>query len=469
MSSLHDLTAVDQAAAIRARELSPVELTDWYLDRIAKIDGELGAYLTVTAGPARDQALRAEAAVRSGEALPALHGVPIAIKDMARVAGVRTTRGSAVGGEVADSDDHVVTRLRRAGTVLLGKTNTSEFAMTCYTENRIAPPTRNPWKLDHSPGGSSGGAAAAVAAGLAPLAHGTDHGGSVRIPASACGLVGLKPSRGRVSNGPGGDFSGLSTHGPIARTVADAAALLDAMTGPMPGESRVAPGLPEGETFLDHARRAPGRLRIAAVTTPLLPGVPLHPDCRAAFLATAELLGSLGHEVVEVELPELPGLADAFISVMASLATVPEVPDEQALMPFTRTLRELAGGVSGQRLARSLSTFESAAAQLAAGLFGDHDVVLSPTLAQPPGLIGGLRDDADQDAEFAAQAAFMPFTPLYNPTGLPSVSLPAQWNAEGLPIGIMLGGRYGAEALLLSLSAQLEAARPWSDRRPDLW
>ncbi|HEY3004286.1 MAG TPA: amidase [Kribbellaceae bacterium] len=457
MTELHDLTALDQAAAIRTGDLKPTELAEAYLDRIAAHDSAIGAYLTVTADLARRQAAAAEEAVRAGTELSPLHGVPIAIKDVTRVAGVHCTFGSVAFAEhVPDADDDVVGRLKDAGTVILGKTNTPEFALTCYTENKLAPPTRNPWDPERSPSGSSGGSAAAVAAGLAPIAHGTDHGGSIRTPASACGLVGLKPSRGRVSNGPDGDFSGMSTHGPIARTVADAAALLDAMAD-------------AGETFLGHARRDPGRLRVGAVPTPLLPGVEIHADCITSYQRTATLLAGLGHEVEEAALPADDGLADAFIQVMSTLAGLPTVDDEDLLMPFTRTLRAIAAQVSGVRLAAALGVYERSTRRITAELFSRYDVLLSPALAQPPVKTGALRNDSDQDAEFGAQAAFMPFSPLYNVTGGPSISLPLHWNDEGLPIGIMLGARYGDEATLLALAAQLEAAQPWHDRRPPVW
>lgn len=470
MTTVHDLTALEQAAAVRAGQVSPTELVDAYLDRIAALDGTVHAYVTTSAELARERARQAERRLHAGHEVSALHGIPIAIKDVTRVRGVRCTHGSvAFADHVPDIDDHVVTRLDRAGLVPLGKTNTPEFALTCYTENRVASPTANPWDLTRSPGGSSGGAAAAVAAGLTSLAHGTDHGGSIRIPAAACGIVGLKPSRGRISNGPAGDFSGMSTHGPLARTVADAAALLDAMAGPMPGDTVVTPPLPDGETFLGHTRREPRRLRVAAVPTPLLPGVTLHADCLAGYRSAIDLLCELGHDVDERELPAEPGLGDAFVNVMVMIAALPLMTDEERLMPFTRTLRTIGASVSGRQVAEGLSLFHEFGQRLVRELLDHYDLLLSPTLARPPVRIGELRDDADQDAEFAAQAAFMPYTPLANVTGLPSMSLPLHWNEDGLPIGVLCTGRYGAEATLISLAAQLESARPWRDRRPPLW
>ena len=476
MTQLHDLTALEQGELIATGKLSPVELTDHYLERTERLNPALGAFVTVTPELARAQAAEAEAEVpaarRDGRALSPLHGVPVPVKDLAFVAGVRATLGSAAFAEhVPPVDDHVVTRLRAAGTVMTGKTNTPEFGLPCYTENRVAPPARTPWDLRRSAGGSSGGAGAAVAAGLAPVAHGSDGGGSIRIPASVCGLFGIKPSRGRVSSGPTlYDVSGLSTSGPLARTVADAAALLDVMAGTMPGDSYTAPALPTGETFLDCARRDPQSLRVAVLTTPPVPGVGLHPDCLAATESAAELLAGLGHRVEPLELPADDTLARVFEQVWSVMAAQRPVPPEleSELMPLTRHLRAEGRLVSGPDFAVALYTFRAVGA-LVASLQEQYDVILTPTLAQPPALIGGLRDDADPAQEFLNIAAFTPFTALYNATGQPSVSLPLHWTGAGLPIGVMLGGRYGDEATLISLSAQLERVRPWAARKPDLW
>jgi amidase len=477
MGELHDLTALEQAAAVRDGSLSPVELTDHYLARIERHDATLGAFMTVTPEIARKQAADAEtqavAARREGSVLPALHGVPVPVKDLNMVAGVRCTFGSAAFSDFApDVDDHVVTLLRAAGTILLGKTNTPEFGLPAYTENLLAPPARTPWDLTRSAGGSSGGAAAAVAGGLAPLAHASDGGGSIRIPASACGLFGIKPSRGRVSTGPvQHDVTGLGTSGPLARTVADAATLLDVLAGPMPGSPYGAPSLPAGETFASYARRDPGRLRIAALPQPPIPGVELHPDCRAAHDAAAGLLRDLGHEVDELELPAdetLRNVFEAVWSVLAAMRPVPP-PGQELLMPLTRHLRAAGGKVGAVDFAGALYAFRALGQLIADALLSTYDVLLTPTLAQPPTLVGGLRDDDDPSAEFDAMGHFTPFTPLYNATGQPAVSLPLHWTADGLPIGVMLGGRYGEDATLVSLSAQLERARPWAARRPAVW
>jgi amidase len=472
MSQLHDLSALDQAGLVRRRDVSPVELATHYLSRIERLADTFGAFVTVTGEAAVEQATAAERAVPSAGRLPPLHGVPIAVKDLNLTAGVRTTLGSGTYADfVPPIDDFVVALLQAAGTVSLGKTNTPEFGLPCYTEPAVAPPARTPWDLERSAGGSSGGAAAAVAGGLVPFAQGSDGGGSIRIPASACGLFGLKPSRGRVSGGPvGGDVTGLAVNGAISRTVADAAALLDAMAVPMPGDPHWAPPLPAGETFLAAAGRPPGRLRIGRYIDPPVPGAQVHPDCRAAWEAASVLLASLGHQVEDVPTPFGPDLIPMFEVVWSVSATgVPVDPAREGeLRPLTQWLRERGRSYSGPHFVRALTGLQQAARASITATAG-YDAVLVPTLAQPPALVGGLRDDADPAGDFEAQKRFTPYTAVYNMTGQPAVTLPLFWSDAGLPIGVMLVGRPAAEATLLSLSAQLEAACPWRDRHPALW
>src|SRR5580693_1118659 len=290
VTQIHDMTVTELAAAIREGKLSPVEITDHYLDRIDRLNDQVGAFYTVTHDRARQEAAAAEKAVAQADpderaALSPLTGIPIPIKDLNMVAGVRMTFGSTIFADnVVDQDDFVVSALREAGIVITGKTATPEFGLPCYTETRIGPPARTPWDLTRSAGGSSGGAAAAVASGLAPAAQGSDGGGSIRIPSSVCGLFGIKPSRGRISGGPlVPDLSGLGTDGPLARTVADAALLLDVMTCNYPGDMYTQPPLQAGETFLGYAGREPGRLRIARTLTTAVEGAEIHPDCVAAY------------------------------------------------------------------------------------------------------------------------------------------------------------------------------------------
>jgi len=475
MTQLHDLTALEQAAAIRNGEVSPVELVDHYLARIDRLSATLGAFVTVTAEAARAQAKEAEQAVtgaRDTDELPPLHGVPTAIKDLNLTAGVRTTLGSRLYADfVPPLDDHVVALLRQAGTISLGKTNTPEFGLPCYTENAVAPPARTPWDLELSAGGSSGGAAAAVAAGLVPFAQGSDGGGSVRIPCSACGLFGIKVSRGRVSNGPlGGDVTGLAWNGPLARTVRDAAAMLDAMAVPMPGDPHWAPPLPPGETFVSHADRDPGRLRIGRFIDPVVAGADVHEECRRAWEDASGLLAELGHEVADVAPPFGREVVPMFETVWA-VAThgVPVDPARaDELLPLTRWLRERGAAVTGPQYATALGTLQMLSRQGITATLG-YDAILTPTLAQPPRPVGWFTDGTTPAEDFERQKCFTPYTAVYNMTGQPAVNVPLHWTERGLPIGVMLVGRPAGEGTLISRSAQLEAARPWAHRHPDLW
>jgi amidase len=472
VTELHDLTALEQAAAVRDRDVSSLELTDHYLARIDKLSDTVGAFITVTADRAREQARALDVEVRRGELRSPLHGVPVPVKDLNLTAGVRTTFGSAVFAEsVPEVDDHVVSLLRGAGTVLLGKTNTPEFGLPCYTENAVAPPARTPWDLERMAGGSSGGAAAAVAAGLAPVAHGNDGGGSVRIPASCCGLVGLKPSRGRVSGGPiKGDVSGLPVEGVLARTVRDAAAVLDVIAVPMVGDPFWAPPLPDGETFLSHADRAPGRLRVGRFASPVIAEATVHPEVLAAYEETSRLFESLGHHVEDVTLPFPPWVVGLFETVWTVLATLMPVDParEVELQPLTRHLRARGREVDGSAFALAVIGLQVIARQVMVAA-STYDVLLSPTLAQPPLPVGAIRDMADPAHDFEENKRFTPFTALYNLTGQPAVSLPLGWTAAGLPVGVMLAGRPAGDAALLTVAAQIEAALPWHRRRPAGW
>ncbi|MGH3378740.1 MAG: amidase [Actinoallomurus sp.] len=468
MTQIHDLSARELAAAIRDRELSPVDITEHYLNRIDRLSDQVGAFVTVTAEIARDQAKAAEKAVEQGDSSPLL-GVPVPIKDLNMVKDVPMTLGSSAFDDlIGFADDHVVTLLREAGTILLGKTNTPEFGLPCYTENSVAPPARNPWDLSRSAGGSSGGAAAAVAAGLAPIAQGSDGGGSIRIPASLCGLFGIKPTRGRVSHGPiVPDLAGLSTNGPLARDVRDAALLLDVMTGNAPGDMYYTS--PQEGTFLEAADREPGRLRIGRSVATAVPGVEVHPDCMAAYEAATELLTDLGHEVEEFELPFTPDLVPHFETLWASMATLsPVAPDrEDRLRPLTRYLRDRGNAVTAGQLFAAQGALQLAM-RLAMPVYNRYDAILHPTLAQPPVPIGYF-EDVDPAENFERQKHFTPYTSIYNVTGQPGVSVPLHWTEGGLPIGVMLIGRMGEENTLISLSSQLEAARPWADRHPAIW
>jgi amidase len=477
VADIHDLTVTELAAQIRAGELSPVAITDHYLDRIDRLNEQVGAFYTVTHDLARDQAAVAEKAVaaarRNGDAapLPPLTGVPIPIKDLNMVAGVRMTLGSTVYADnVAPEDDYMVAALRSAGIVITGKTATPEFGLPCYTETKIGPPARTPWDLSRSAGGSSGGAAAAVAAGLAPAAQGSDGGGSIRIPASVCGLFGIKPSRGRISGGPLiPDLSGLATDGPLARTVADAALLLDAMTCNYPGDMYVQPPLPAGETFLGHASRDPGRLRIARSLSVAVDGVTVHPECLAAYEEASALLESLGHEVCDIDMPFGADAVPAFVTLWYAMATLAPIGPEQEseLLPLTAYLRGKGMELKAVDLLYA-EAYLQAITRPALTTLNAYDAILTPTLASPPVPVGYF-DEVDPAENFERQKRFTPWTALYNMSGQPAVSVPLHWTSDELPIGVMFGGRIGDEATLISLSAQLEAARPWKDRHPPIW
>jgi amidase len=478
MTDLHELSALDLAAAYRRGDTTPSEAVDYFLERVERLNEAVGAFVTVTADAARESARTATERYRSGEALPPMYGVPTGIKDLNLTAGVPTMLGSpAYADFVPTESDEVVRRIEAAGLISLGKTNTPEFGAPPYTEPDVAPPARTPYDLTRSAGGSSGGSGAAVAASLIPIAQGSDGGGSIRIPASVCGLVGFKPSRGRISQAPlYGDISGLSTAGPLATTVRDAAALLDALAGHHPGDPAWAPPLPDGETYRHWCDRDPGRLRIARFATPVVGSATVDAPVLDAYEAATTLLTDLGHEVVDVDVPMSPAVVSVFETVWSVLSCAWPVapPLESKLRPLTRWLRGRGVATSGPEFAGALIQMRQAAAAAMLRLH-PYDAVLTPTLGERPAPVGGIRDDDDPAAEFEAHKRFTPFTAAWNVTGMPAVSLPTAWTggADGdpvLPIGTMVAGRSGEDHLLFALAAQVEAACtdpggvPW--RRP---
>jgi amidase len=393
MADLHDLSTLDAATAVRRREISPVELVEHALDRIARLDAQVGAFVTVTADTALEQAKAAERAVHDADdprALPPLLGVPTAIKDLNLTAGVPTKLGSRVFADwVPTIDDHVVSLLRAAGTISLGKTATPEFGLPCYTETDLGPPARTPWDTTRLAGGSSGGAAAAVASGFIPVAQGSDGGGSIRIPASVCGLVGLKTSRGRVSRGPlDYDAARLGVLGPLARTVRDAAAFLDAIAVPQPGDPDPLPTLPAGESFLAWCDRELGPLRIGRyLDSPIESEV--DPQVRAAWEQCTELLAGLGHEVIDIPAPLPREAIPAFETVWAvSAATIPVDPARTGeLRSLTRHLRGRGEAIRAPQYASALGQLNVHARQAIAAT-AHLDAVLTPTVAMLPRPVG---------------------------------------------------------------------------------
>ncbi len=476
---LHDLSALEQAAAIHRGEASSTELVEHYLARINAFGERVGAFVTVTPARARAAAAAADPPAhqpsghtrRGGPFL----GVPIAIKDLTATAGVRTTFGSAAFADFIPSvDADVVTLLRAAGTVSLGKTTTSELGCSLYSEGEVAPPARNPWDTQFTAGGSSGGAAAAVAAGLVPFAQGSDGGGSIRIPAAICGLVGYKPSRGLVSGGPAGFGAfGLTTPGPITRTVADAAAMLDAISVPMPGEPYPRPTGPAGGYLEAVEAAAPGPLRVGRFTAPLLAETAVHPDCLAAVDITAKALEAAGHEVVEVPAPFSPGeVAPLFEMVWYTLATTPVPPEHEAdLLPLTRWLRARAARLSAVDLVRGLTQLQDRVRRALRPLTF-VDLLLSPTLARPQAPVGWFTQTGDPADDFTRQKEFSPYCSAYNVTGQPAITLPVgqtSGDARPMPVGAMLAAPVGDDARLLAVAAQVEQAVGWRDRHPAVW
>lgn len=457
------MSATEQAALIRERRLSPVELVELYLRRIERLNSTLNCFVLVTGDKALEQARTAEEAVTSEGELPPFHGVPVSIKDVLCTAGVRTTKGSrAFAHDVPDFDDNDVSRLKAAGFILLGKTNTPEFAIYPWTEPELFGPTRNPWNTNLTPGGSTGGGGAALAAGLCPVSEGTDGGGSIRCPASCNGVFGIKPSRGRVSCAPrfGELIGGLMTSGPLARTVKDAAGVLDVISGYVTGDPYWAPG-PE-RSFVEEAGRDPGRLRVGMVTDSPLGEV--HEDCVAAARDAAGLLEELGHFVSPIELGLSEDLVNDFQTVWFASLAATQVPDWDKTERKTKEQADLGRHVQAPDYLRAKTALQRFSRRCVA-LWEDNDLVLTPTLAKPPFPIGTPEGfPAAQMVE--ERFRFSPFTPVFNITGQPAVSLPLWWNREGLPIGVQLAGPPAGEAVLIRVSSQLEEARPWQARRP---
>jgi len=438
-------------------ELTAPELLEVYLQRIARLDSELGCYRVVLIDSARDEAYAAQDRLDAGERLPLL-GVPIAIKDDVDVAGEVTACGSGGHRPAVTSDAEAVRRLRAAGAVIIGKTNVPELMIFPFTESLTFGATRNPWNPKRSPGGSSGGSAAAVAAGLAPLALGSDGGGSIRIPSSWCGLFGLKPQRDRVSLEPhDAAWYGLSVNGPIARSVLDAAMFLDA-TSTVPG--------PEGE-FVAAATREPGKLRIALSTKiPTLPVRVGHQELEAVSQAGA-LLRDLGHEVITAD-PEYPRPSVYANFLPRFLRGISDDADAQAhperLEPRTRNMARM-GSFFSDRTMEAVRAAEERVSTRIQSIFDDVDVVITPGTASGPSRIGAYRRrGAVSTLLLVAQQ--VPYFPVWNLTGQPAAVVPWDLDGDGLPLSVQLVGRPYGEATLLSLGAQIERARPWANRRP---
>jgi len=465
--------AGELAGMVRSGEVSSRELVQASLDAIGELNGELNAFVHVDP----EGALAAADAIAQGDERP-FAGVPIAIKDGAPAKGWPMSAGSDLFGDfIPQHDAFVVRRIRDAGFVPVGKTNLPEFGILPVTEPRRHGPTRNPWDPGRTPGGSSGGSASAVAAGMVPVAHGSDGGGSIRIPAACCGLVGLKNNRMRISRGPdlGEDF--LVQDGVLTRTVAETAELLDLLAGYEPGDANWPP--PQAEPFATAPRREPGRLRIRLTTTPPLEA---ELDARAeqAVRDAADLLAELGHEVDEVE-PPWAGhgeeLEHAFVRVFCTDIAMAAYfggivsgrePSAELMEPLSWEIWRGVNDYGGLDYPLAKVRLE-AQTRAIVGMWSDHDVLLTPGLGQRPVPIGEIDSCSDDPWEdFRASGRFTPFTAIFNVTGQPAISVPLFQGDDGLPLAVQLVGPPAREDLQLSLAAQLEAARPWADRRPDL-
>jgi amidase len=430
------------------------ELVELYLDRIARVDRELRSFRVVLADSARQEAGIAQDRLNAGERLPLL-GVPIAIKDDVDVAGEATTYGTSAHGPARTEDAEVVRRLREAGAIIIGKTAVPEMMVWSFTETITFGATRNPWNTDYTPGGSSGGSGAAVAAGLAPMALGSDGMGSIRIPSTWCGLFGIKPQRDRVPLAPHDDaWNGLSVNGPLARSVEDAALFLD-VTAP-------------GNGFVAAAKRPPGQLRIA-LSTKAPPGliVRVGRAQRAAVEEAGALLRELGHEVIERD-PDYPpsavfghALPRYFRGVYDD---VKALPHPERLEARTRAFARIGGLLSDKRIS-SIRGAESIAAERIQSIYDDVDVVVTPGTALGPSRIGAYQRRG-AISTLALVTARVPFQAMLNVTGQPAAVVPWDLDGKGVPTSIQLVGRPFDEATLLSLAAQIEQARPWAQRRP---
>ena len=458
-SELSLLSGLELRGRIVSREVSPREVSAACLARIGAVDDRIRSFVTLDEEMTMAMADGVERRLKEGEVLP-LAGIPFALKDLTDTAGLRTTYGSRLREHnVPARDAAVARRLREAGAVLLGKTNTPEFGNRATTAYGLFPATRNPWDSSKTPGGSSGGSAAAVAACMCPMAEGSDGGGSIRIPASCCGVVGIKPSRGRVSSAPDSNpRGGLVTHGPIARTVRDAALMLDIMSGSEPGDPFTAPS--QTPSFLDSAERAPGDLRIGLLVTS---DKWIDPQVEAAVHKTADLLASLGHRV-EAANVDITGLGEIF-RVMAEAESAAIEVEDPALFsdPYSTWCYERGAKRSATEYIRATEEMFRRSRDVILESM-KWDCLLTPTVTLTPQPLDTFLANTERVAD--DDLAYIPFTYPFNISGQPALSLPLGWSNDGLPIGVQLVGNPYGEALIIALAAQLERAAPWESRYP---
>lgn len=462
---------VAQVEAVAAGRVTAAALVETTLARIAALDPQLNAFTTVTGDAARAEAAERDAAQQRGEALGPLHGVPVAIKEENVVAGTVTTFGGSANRTPATEDGHVARRLRAAGAVVVGKTNMPEFGIYPFTESARHGITRNPWRRDHTPGGSSGGTAAAVASGMVAVGIGGDGGGSIRIPSACCGLFGLKPSRGLVSSYPHPDlWTALGTVGPLTRSVLDSALVYDVIRGNEPTDRWTAPA-PES-SYADAARLdadgAQRRLRIGWSVTPTTRGMRPASEHVAAVEETAALLEGLGHEVFEID-PRYPDATAAFLpQLFGGIRDEADIVEDRSRLE-SRTKQALAMGAWARPglVKRAVARGERLAATVDERIFARCDVLLTPTLAERPPAVPVLGRKPAPVALLRA-LPMIAYTALWNVTGHPAAAVPTGIADDGLPVSVQLVGRRHDEATLFALSAQVESVRPWAERWPEV-
>lgn len=479
------LDATTHAELIARHDATSSELVAQAIERIERLDGPINAVIMRWFDRATAQASAFDdLPLNSPHRAGTFAGVPFLVKDLGlHLAGTPLTSGNRAAREaipLSNHDSNLAVKFRHAGLITLGRTNSPEFGSLPVTEPLAYGPTRNPWNNGHTPGGSSGGAAAAVAAGMVPIAHASDGGGSIRIPASCSGLVGLKPTQGRASMGPERDETGLSTQLCVSRTVRDTARMLDAVHGPGVGDSIIAP--PPSRPYIDELGVDPGRLRIGLLDTHPIGG-PLHDDCVIAVRSAASLLEGLGHDVslghpAVLEDAEFPRRFAAMwatlmaVGIEALGTTIGRKMTADDIEPVNWAQDQYAANLSATQYAMALAAVGQYRRRAHQWWAEGWDLLLTPTLAAPPLPIGALYDaddGIDNDNPMAPSiraGRFVAFTPQFNATGQPAINLPLHWNADGLPIGVQLVAAYGREDLLIRVASQLEAAAPWAERRP---
>jgi amidase len=458
------IEAWDLRELVRKKEVRPREVAEFFLARVEKLNPKLGAFMTITADRALADAARLEKIGAAEAAKLPLFGVAYSLKDLLWTKDIRTTFGSKnYENWHAPADAELAVRLANSGGILLGKTTTPEFGLRPTTEGGLCPPARNPWNLAHTAGGSSGGSASAVAAGLHPIAQGSDGGGSVRIPAACCGLVGIKPSRGRITRAPqdAESWGGLSTTGPIARSVRDAALMLDAMAGMLPGDPYAA--RPPSRPFVEEMSAHPKKLRLAVINNTALGDVDA--ETLGGLESACALFREMGHSVEEIALDPGERLGKFARVIVGAAVSALNIPNPDLLDPIVRGSYEWGAKISAADYIHAINGMHNASREVVHALM-PYDALLAPTITRPAVKLRSLPSNAaSASREFYAWIAF---TFPFNSTGQPAISMPNGFSKAGLPLAIQIVGRPADEAGIIALAAEFERARPWKDKHPPI-